>query len=106
MTKIILLLFIFSSFTFADLGNRKDVIQLASSVGFGVTGERSHIMETISTMPPFVPISRPCGNGIPYGILLAITCPAAAIPAPPLPRPPRGCTTGIPYGILMGVTCP
>jgi hypothetical protein len=79
-------------------------LEIASTIGFGLNSEKSYIIQTPPNGSggggsPFIS----CLNGMPYGILVAITETCPIVSSPPFFRP---CTTGIPLGILLGVTCP
>jgi hypothetical protein len=80
-------------------------MELASTIGFGLDSEKSYIIQTNpgSSSGGGGNNFQACVNGMPYGILLAITETCPSTPSVPFSRP---CTTGMPIGILMGITCP
>jgi hypothetical protein len=74
-----------------------------STIGFGLDSELSYIIQPRPSAGGGNNF-KACVNGMPYGILVAITETCASFtPTVPFSRP---CTTGMPLGILMGVTCP
>jgi hypothetical protein len=82
-------------------------LDVVSTIGFGLDSSKSYIIQPLpnGAAGGGGSVFQSCVNGMPYGILVAITetCPFGPPIAPPSFRP---CTTGIPLGILLGVTCP
>lgn len=82
----------------ATNGRVYESFDLASSIGFGNTSGRSYIT--------FMPTSggsgaRGCTDGMPLGILLAITCTSQGV----APITQRKCIKGEPVGLLSAIVC-
>jgi hypothetical protein len=87
----------------SEVSKIKSEMELASTIGFGLDSELSYIIQPRPSAGGGNNF-KACVNGMPYGILVAITETCASFtPTVPFSRP---CTTGMPLGILMGVTCP
>lgn len=77
-------------------------MDMASTIGFGLNSEKSYIIQPVSNGGGSK--FRSCIQGMPYGILAAIT--ENCTPAVPVPPPTfRPCSSGMSLGLLLSITC-